>query len=261
MSEIGGFLSNFFAAFGDADVKEGRAIIVTFLSAIVTASIAYIASGRRDNRNLRNSKSADFYDRENEELEKSLKKIEKYIFDQKDCCKRLTHPQIVKNKKYISYIINHFERAAVGISSGYLSESYIIKVEKFRIVCAFMSLSPVISDIRDHYGNKNASIHYERLFLRNYFPGYRAVSFLPEVILGRPIYSIPYGLFHFEYYLYRILGKKFLAESEYNKAFSESYLKSDWVILRNNIWKLRRGFLVVLILFIIAISAMWFFLI
>lgn len=184
------FISKFYLIIEDPNIGEGRANLIVWSATIIVATVAFYFRGLRENRNFRNSKSAEFFLTENENLDEAINSISHLAYDQTNCCKRFEGEEGKKLNKQFETIIKHFEIVSIGISAGYLSENYIVNAERFRLTRCFMCLSPKIQDARDVHKHTTSSENFEKLFLRTYFPLYKLISYPIEFFLPWPLFTI-----------------------------------------------------------------------
>ena len=153
------------------DMGEGFAILITFSVAIITGTIAYYMTLRRDAINIRNTNTDRFLIHNDERLINSLISFGSKIASQeKDA---LTHTEVNNKIKDWNIIFAHLEKLAVAIKFGFVSEKYILSVERSIILRCFQSCQKIISDNRHNTNNyyylRNYQSLYFRTLLRNKF--------------------------------------------------------------------------------------------
>lgn len=236
---LGVLFVNFPSEITQENLDEGRIILVTFVFTLFTASVAYVFARRRDITNFRNTNSVDLYRRERTDLNSAIRELHGSIFNQGDECTPISHDVIKNRKEQISTITDHFEMVAVGISDGYLSERYVRRTERHYINCCFMSLSQMVAQIREYYGNRYALKYFEFLFIRTYFNFYRICSFPIEVIIGRPMFTVSHIIFRLEYHVYRRIVMCVCPSERFFRKVPPNPLDCDWVFIKPFLFRMR----------------------
>lgn len=183
----------------DPQVTEGRAIVVTWVLAVGAALVAYIFGRRRDAENMRQEHSAKYY-AENPWEDSNFGALEERILENYKHFKALEHDEIKDHKELILSIWQYYEILSVGVSVGYLSEEYVVKTAKFKIIASFLTLSRVIQDVRIYRGMP-LNRYYCIMFVRMFIHEYRLFTSPVELFFGRKLFGLTSLLFMSEYYL------------------------------------------------------------
>lgn len=223
----------------DANIGEGRAILITWAATLIAAMVAFYFYGIRENRNFRNSNSAEFFKKENEKLDKAISKISKKIYRQSEHCQRMTPIESKNFQPEMEIIVAHFEIVAIGIYGGYLSEKYIINAERFRLTNCFICLSPNIQNARDILKHKSSAENFEKLFLRTYFPFYKIFTYPFEIFLPWPLFSVSRILFRIEYYLNHKIWTFIIGSDYIVDALPLYYMDAEWLATRKVFYRTR----------------------
>jgi len=229
--DVEDFFQQIWCVLSNPSLGEGRAQLIASSVAIIVALFAFFANLWKNNRNFRNENSASFHSKKSEKLDNALKVLDIYVNDKLDNYREISKKTIGENKEAVEILISHYEIVALGISSSYLSEKYIIGSERFRIINSFMSVSTLAKVLRTHYRNRYAFEYFEMLFIRTYFPAYKFLLFIPEIFL-KPQFRLTKLIFQLEYYVNAAISSVIDKKKYREKTFPRSHLDAHWPLLK-----------------------------